>query len=244
MSKRVSEIKKTIVPSTQRLGIKDAISLIKSYASSSYEGKNGKTNLVAKFDESVDVSVSLGIDCKKSDQAVRFPFVLPHGNGRSVKILVFTDNPKLAIDNGASYAGSDDIVSSVLSGSMSDFNVCLCDKSLIQKVSKLARVLGPKGMMPSEKVGTVFQGESEMLSLINEIKKGRCSVKNDQSSHIRLSIGRLSFDGEKILDNYNAFLDSLKRNKPSSVKSVFIKNIKISTTMLPLSVDIDLKNLA
>jgi large subunit ribosomal protein L1 len=244
MSKRVSEIRKNIAPSSPILGINDAISLIKSYASSSYQSSKGQTNLVAKFDESIDISVSLGIDCKKSDQAVRFPFVLPHGNGRQVKILVFTDNAKLALDNGASYAGSDELISSVLSGSISDFSVCLCDKSVIQKVSKLSRVLGPKGMMPSEKIGTVFQGESEMLSLINEIKKGRCSVKNDQSAHIKLSIGRLSFDSEKILDNYNAFFDSLKRNKPSSVKGIFIKNIRISTTMLPLSVSIDFKNLS
>lgn len=244
MSKRINEIRKNIVLSTRPLTIDNAISLIKSYASSSYEGKNGQTKLVAKFDESVDISVSLGIDCKKSDQAVRFPFVLPNGNGRNVKMLVFTDNSKLALDNGASYAGSDDLISSVLSGSISDFSVCLCDKSLIQKASKLARVLGPKGMMPSEKIGTVFQGESEMLSLMDEIKKGRCSVKNDQSAHIRLSIGRLSFESDKILDNYNAFFDSLKRSKPSSVKGVFIKSIKISTTMLPLSVNVDFKNLS
>jgi len=198
-----------------------------------------------KFDESVDISFQLGVDPKKSDQIVRGSCTLPHGNGKTVKVLVFTSGSSVdkAISSGATIAGSDDIITDILNGKIvpeRDFTSCISTPDMMPKLSKIAKILGPRGMMPNVKLGTVV---SNIESTIKDMISGRVEFRSDKSAFIKLSIGRLSFSSEQIADNLRAIYCAIKSMKPASIKSNYFVSLRLSTTMMGSSFHISMSEL-
>jgi len=183
----------------------------------------------AKFDESVDLNFNLDVDLKKSDQMIRGSARLPHGTGKKVKVLVFceVDKEKEARDGGADYVGSKDLIDKV-NGGWLDFDYCIATPSMMREVSKLGRVLGPRGLMPSPKVGTVTDN---IKTAVVDAKKGKIDFKMDKFGAVNAAIGKVSFDSEKIIDNAKEFIKALLAAKPQAVKGRYIKSATISTTM-------------
>ena len=188
-----------------------------------------KKSSYVKFDESVDIAVKVVIDTKKSDQLIRGTVVLPNGNGVSKKILAICNSvdEKACLDAGAAFAGSDEYIKKIEEG-WSDFDVIVTIPSMMIKLGRLGKVLGPKGLMPNPKTGGVT---TDIVNAIKEIKRGRVEFKNDKGGVIHNCIGKLSFETSKLVENFNSFVDTLKKSKPSSVKGNFIKNISVSSTM-------------
>ncbi|MCM8774566.1 MAG: 50S ribosomal protein L1 [Candidatus Omnitrophica bacterium] len=186
----------------------------------------------AKFDESVDMNCVLGVDTKKSEEMVRGFVVLPHGRGKKVKVLVFCELEKEeeAKKAGAEYIGSQELADKILKEGWLDFDACISTPSMMRIVSKLGKILGPKGLMPSPKIGTVTEN---IANAVKETKAGKVEFRTDKFGVVALSVGKISFSKESLLDNIKAFLDALNNSKPSSVKGDFIKSIYISTTMSP-----------
>ncbi len=185
----------------------------------------------ARFDESADVSVNLGIDAAKGDQAVRGSVLMPHGSGRSIKILVFAKGQYAdqAEKAGADYVGAEDLIERIESGWL-DFNYAIATPDLMGLVGKVARILGPRGLLPNKKTGTVT---FDIASTIADLKKGRLFFKNDKAGIVHFSFGKLSQGSEKLADNLNAFLKALASSKPSTSKGKFIRKVTISSTMGP-----------
>ena len=183
----------------------------------------------AKFDESVEVSISLGVDPKQSSQAVRGTVNLPHGSGKKIKVLVFTDNPEEALSAGADYAGLEDLVKKVKDGWL-DFDVALSSTSAMKEVRSIARVLGPRGLMPTPKAGTVTD---DIASAITEVKSGRVEFKMDKSGAMSVLVGKRSFDASKLAENAEAALVAVNAARPEGFKGKFIKRIHLSSTMSP-----------
>ena len=183
----------------------------------------------AKFDESVDINVNLGIDPTKGEQVVRGSVTLPHGTGRVIKVAVFAkgDYADAAKAAGADYVGAEDLVERIEGGWL-DFNYAIATPDLMGLVGKVAKILGPRGLVPSKKNGTVTFDVAEAVS---DLKKGRLFFKNDKSAIVHFSIGKKSFDSQKLLDNLKAFLKALAASKPSSSKGKFIKKATLSSTM-------------
>lgn len=190
----------------------------------------------AKFDQSVDLAVRLGVDPRKSNQMVRGTVSLPHGTGKKVKVLVLCtpDKEKEAKDAGAEYVGLDEYIEKI-KGGWTDVDVIITMPSVMGKVGALGRVLGPRGLMPNPKTGTVTM---EIGKAVNDVKSGKIDFKVDKSGIVHASIGKSSFDAEKIADNTNELIQTLIRLKPSTAKGVYIKSVYISGTMTP-SVQID-----
>lgn len=183
----------------------------------------------AKFDESVDVSVKVGIDPAKSDQMIRGSVVLPHGTGKKVKIIVFAkgeyaDAAKAA---GADFVGMEDLVEKI-SGGWIDFDYAVATPDVMGAVGKLARILGPKGLLPNKKLGTVTL---DVGGIVSAIKSGKVFFKNDKGGLVQFSIGKASFDTLNLKENFNAFIKTLNGSKPSGAKGQFIRKISISSTM-------------
>ena len=196
----------------------------------------------AKFDESVDVSVGLGIDATKSDQVVRGSVTLPHGNGRTVKILVFAkgDYAQSAKDAGADYVGFEDLMEKIESGWL-DFNYAIATPDVMGQVGKLAKILGPKGLLPNKKLGTVT---FETGDAVKELKSGRSFFKNDKGGSVHFSIGKRSFDVNKLTENFTAFIKSLIAQRPATAKGRFLRKVVVSSTMgvgIPVALDDELK---
>lgn len=183
----------------------------------------------AKFDETVEVSVALGVDPKQSNQMVRGTVSLPHGSGKKVSVLVFTDNPQEAIDAGADFAGLDDMIAKIQEGWL-EFDVAVSTISAMAKVKPVARVLGPRGMMPNPKSGTVTD---DVASAIQAVKAGRVEYKMDKSANVSIVVGKRSFSNEALLENTNVALSSLVKAKPEAFKGRFIRNVAISSSMSP-----------
>jgi large subunit ribosomal protein L1 len=185
----------------------------------------------AKFDESVDVNVNLGIDPSKPEQAVRGSVVLPNGTGRSVKILVFAkgDYADKAIKAGADYVGTNDLADKITAGWL-DFNYVIATPDMMGFVGKLAKILGPRGLLPNVKTGTVT---FEVENIIEELKKGKSFFKNNKSGQVQISVGKVSFDVDKLYENFMSFAKALLASKPASAKGNFIKKITVSSTMGP-----------
>ncbi|PIQ88380.1 MAG: 50S ribosomal protein L1 [Candidatus Omnitrophica bacterium CG11_big_fil_rev_8_21_14_0_20_42_13] len=183
----------------------------------------------AKFNESVDVAFNLNIDPKKSDQMVRGTVILPHGVGKKVRIAVFCkgEAEKEARQAGADFFGSQELIDKVLGGWM-DFDVAVATPDIMKDVSRLGKVLGPRGLMPSPKTGTVT---NNIAQAIKEIKAGKVEFKVDKQSGIHCSVGKISFDENKLYDNASKFIDTVLAAKPASVKGKFVKSVSISTTM-------------
>lgn len=190
----------------------------------------------AKFDESVDLSVKLGVDPRHADQMVRGTVVLPHGTGKTVRVLVLTQGPKVdeATAAGADHAGGDDYIAK-LEGGWTDIDVIIATPDMMGKVGKLGRVLGPRGLMPNPKVGTVTM---DVAKAVTEAKAGRVEYRVDKAGNIHCPVGRRSFDNNALVENVDAVLRELQRAKPAGSKGIYMQSCSISSTMGP-SVKID-----
>lgn len=185
----------------------------------------------AKFDESVDVAVRLGIDPKQSDQQVRGAIALPHGLGKNVRVVVFAKGPKEADakNAGADFVGADDLVEKI-NGGWLDFDKCIATPDMMATVSKVAKVLGPRGLMPNPKVGTVTMNVAEAVTAE---KKGKLDFRVDKSGIVHVSIGRKSMGAAKLKDNFDAFIGAIVKAKPSTSKGIYLRSIFTASTMGP-----------
>ena len=190
-----------------------------------------KKTSVTKFDSTVEVSVRLGVDPKYADQQVRGALVLPHGTGKSKSVLVFAKGAKVAEAEaaGADYVGSDELVDKI-KGGWTDFDVCVATPDMMGVVGRLGKILGPKGLMPNPKVGTVTM---DLTRAVNEIKAGKIEYRTDKSGNVQTSIGKASFSDEQLLGNYLTLVETLIKVKPSGAKGQYIKSVTLSTTMGP-----------
>ena len=183
----------------------------------------------AKFDETVELYAHLTVDPRKSDQMVRGTLQLPHGSGKTVRVIVFTENPEEALENGADAAGLDDLIEKV-TGGWTDFDVALSTTSAMKSVRKVARVLGPRGLMPNPKSGTV---SDDIPAAIKLVQGGRVEFKMDKTANIAVVVGKRSFTAEQITDNAEAAIRALTEARPNSVSGRYIKSLTLSATMSP-----------
>ncbi|MDA3815534.1 MAG: 50S ribosomal protein L1 [Patescibacteria group bacterium] len=184
-----------------------------------------------KFDEAVEVHVKLGIDPKKSDQQVRASVVLPSGTGRDIRVVAFTEKQEdEAKKAGAEKVGGEKLIEEIAKSGQVDFDVVVASPEMMPKLAKIAKILGPKGLMPNAKTQTVGPKLGE---IIEELKKGRVSFKNDDSGNVHQVIGRRSFENDKIKENYEVFMAELAKIKPSTFKGKYIQGISVSSTMSP-----------
>ncbi|MEO0026035.1 MAG: 50S ribosomal protein L1 [candidate division WOR-3 bacterium] len=188
-----------------------------------------KENANAKFDESVEVAVRLGIDPKKQEQAVAGTVTLPHGTGKKVRVLAFVKGDKVdeARAAGADYVGFEDLVEKISSG-WTDFDIAVATPDTMSAVGKLGKILGPKGLMPSPKTQTVT---FDIGNAIRALKAGRINYRNDKTGNVHAVIGKVSFAPEQLIDNIQTFVRELMKNKPSTAKGQFIRKVVISSTM-------------
>lgn len=185
----------------------------------------------AKFDESIDIGVRLGIDPRHADQMVRSSVILPNGTGKEVRILVFAKGEKEAeaLAAGADYAGSDELVNKIKDGWL-DFDKTIATPDMMGEVGKIGRILGPRNLMPNAKLGTVT---FDIERVVNETKKGKVDFRADKAGVVHALVGKRSFGAEKLLSNISLFIDKLIQLKPSSSKGVYLKSITLSSTMGP-----------
>lgn len=185
----------------------------------------------AKFDEAIEVAVRLGVDPKQSDQQVRGAVALPHGLGKTVRVVVFAKGPKEeeAKAAGADYVGADDLVEKIQGGWL-DFDKALATPDMMATVAKVAKVLGPRGLMPNPKVGTVTMNVG---AAVESEKKGKLDFRVDKAGTVHASIGRKSMGKDKLLDNFKSLMGALQKAKPSSSKGVYFKGISVASTMGP-----------
>ena len=188
-----------------------------------------KENATAKFNESVDVAINLGIDAKKSDQTVRGSVVLPQGTGKSVRVAVFAqgDKAQQAKDAGADIVGFDDLANEIKGGKM-DFDVVIASPDAMRVVGQLGQILGPRGLMPNPKVGTVTQ---DVAGAVKNAKGGQVQYRADKSGIVQCTIGRASFTVEALAENLKALVDAVNKSKPTGVKGIFLKKVSVSSTM-------------
>ena len=216
-SKRTREIAKGLeVQKTYNL--KDAIDILQKCKG-------------VKFDQSLDISVKIGVDPRRSDQTVRGTVSLPNGTGKSIRILVFARGEKAsdALAAGADYVGNDELFEKVNAG-WTDFDAVVATPDMMRDVGKLGKVLGPRGLMPTPKAGTVT---TDVVKAINELKAGKIEFKLDRHGMINVALGKLSFSVDKLLENISAFINALLRAKPASAKGQFLKSMYLSSTMGP-----------
>ena len=190
-----------------------------------------KKTATAKFDETVEFAVKLGVDPKHADQQVRGAVVLPHGTGKTNRVLVFAKGEKLkeAEAAGADYAGAEELVTKI-QGGWADFDVAVATPDMMGLVGRLGKILGPKGLMPNPKVGTVTL---DVARAINEIKAGKIEYRTDKAGNIHAPIGKVSFDSEKLVENFYTLMDTLIKVKPSAAKGQYVRSVTVSTTMGP-----------
>jgi len=217
VSKRIAEARK-LVDNTIAYEVAEAVDLVK------------KTSAV-KFDATVDAAIRLGVDPRKADQQIRGAMVLPHGTGKDRTVLVFArgEKAKEALDAGANYAGDTEYIEKVTDGWM-DFDVVVATPDMMASVGRLGRILGPRGLMPNPKTGTVTM---DVKKAVDEIKAGKVEYRVDKAGNIHVPIGKVSFDKEKLIDNLKAIYDVLLKAKPAAAKGTYVKNVAISSTMGP-----------
>ncbi|MDG1296871.1 MAG: 50S ribosomal protein L1 [Saprospiraceae bacterium] len=215
------------VDSEALYALKDAMALIKEVNTT-------------KFDASIDVHVRLGVDPRKADQAIRGTVTLPNGTGKTKRVLVFCtpDKEQEAKDAGADFVGMDELITKIQGGWL-DFDVCVAMPQVMAKVGRVARVLGPRGLMPNPKTGTVTMNISQAVS---EVKGGKIAFRVDKYGIIHSSIGRVSFDAEKLTENANELLSTLVKMKPSTAKGIYMKSVTVASTMSP-GVKVDPKSI-
>lgn len=214
-SKRLTALRAKI-DRTKNYALSDALALVKE-------------NAVAKFDESIDVAVNLGIDAKKSDQLVRGSVVLPAGTGKAVRVAVFAQGAKAeeAKAAGADIVGFDDLAATVKGGTM-DFDVCIATPDAMKVVGALGQILGPRGLMPNPKVGTVTM---DVTTAVKNAKAGQVQYRTDKAGIIQCTIGRASFTVEALQQNLSALIDALNKAKPAAAKGQYLRKISLSSTM-------------
>lgn len=217
ISKRMQVIEKSVIPQKAYL-FAEAVEILKQLPP-------------AKFIESVDISVNLGVDARKSDQVVRGAAVLPNGTGKNVRVAVFTQgaNADAAKAAGADLIGMDDLAQQIQSGNM-DFDVVIASPDAMGVVGRLGQVLGPRGLMPNPKVGTVTM---DVATAVKNAKGGQVRFRSDKNGIVHCSIGKLDFSANALKENLEALLDNLRKVKPSTAKGIYIKKITVSTTMGP-----------
>jgi len=208
-----------LVDSTKLYSVEEAIGLSK---------KTART----KFDETVDLAIKLGVDPKQADQMVRGTVVLPHGTGKKVKILVFAkgEKDKEAKDAGADYVGAEDLADKIQKEGWTDFDVVVATPDIMGLVGRLGKVLGPRGLMPNPKTGTVT---FDVAKAIKEIRAGKVEYRVEKAGIIHVPVGKASFDENKLVDNAKAVLESILKAKPSTSKGKYVKSATVSTTMGP-----------
>jgi large subunit ribosomal protein L1 len=189
----------------------------------------------AKFDETVEIHINLGIDVTQSDQMVRGAIPLPHGIGKSVRVAVFCqgDNIAKAKAAGADHVGGADLVEKVQKENFLDFDVAIATQDMMALVSRLGKVLGPRGLMPTPKAGTVVPATGDLGAAVKDFKAGKVEYRSDKTGQIHAGVGKMSFDEQKLVDNINVFVDQVRHAKPSSVKGNFINGVVLSATMSP-----------
>ncbi|MFH1577659.1 MAG: 50S ribosomal protein L1 [Candidatus Omnitrophota bacterium] len=216
-SKRYNETAKQI-QENKAYSLSDAISLLKKISNT-------------KFDSSLDMYFHLDVDPKKADQMVRGTVVLPHGTGKKVRIAVFAkgEQEKLARESGADYAGGADLIEKVSKGFL-DFDCSIATPEMMKELSRLGKVLGPRGLMPSPKTGTVTD---DVVTAINQVRKGKVDFKVDKQGGIHLGVGKISFSEDKLLENALVIMDTINSARPATVKGKYIKSLFLSSTMSP-----------
>lgn len=223
LSKRMRAIREK-VPAGKIYAAKEAMALLKDLPK-------------AKFRECVDISVNLGVDPRKSDQAIRGSLVLPKGTGRQVRVAVFTSsaNAEIALKAGADIVGLDDLVEKVKAGNI-DFDLVLATPDAMRAVGQLGQILGPRGMMPNPKDGTVT---TDIATAVQNAKKGQVRYRTDKAGIVHCAIGKLDFEVADLMHNFEAIMAALRKAKPSTAKGIYFKKVTISSTMGPgLVVDV------
>ncbi|OZM55891.1 50S ribosomal protein L1 [Lottiidibacillus patelloidae] len=207
-----------LVDRTKVYEVEEAIELIKKMST-------------ANFDESVEVAARLGVDPKKADQQIRGAVVLPHGTGKTQRVLVFAkgEKAKEAEAAGADYVGDADYINKITQGWF-EFDVIVATPDMMGEVGKLGRVLGPKGLMPNPKTGTVT---FDVTKAVNEIKAGKVEYRVDKAGNIHVPIGKISFDTAKLIENFQTIIETLVKAKPAAAKGTYMKNIAVASTMSP-----------
>jgi large subunit ribosomal protein L1 len=220
MGKKYIEAEK-LVDADRQYTVEEAAELIKKIS-------------FANFDETLEIHARLGIDPRQADQAVRSTVTLPHGSGRQVRVLVFAagEAERAALDAGADYAGSDELVQQIQSGWL-EFDATIAMADQMGKVGGLGRILGRRGLMPNPRSGTVVREVSDLAGVVRELKGGRVEFRNDRTGNVHIAIGRKSFDEKQIQENILAVVDALNRVKPTGLKGIYMRTLAVATTMSP-----------
>ena len=217
LSKR-QKAAKTLIDREKKYTVPEAVGIVKKAATT-------------KFDESVDLALKLGVDPRKADQMIRGSCNLPHGTGKTVRVLVLAKGAKAkeAEAAGADYAGAEELIEKIQGGWL-EFDRVVATPDMMGHVGKIGKILGPRGLMPNPKVGTVTQ---DVGKIVSTIKAGQVEFRVDKAGIVHVPVGKASFDENKLADNVNALLDTIKRMKPATAKGVYLKNVTISSTMGP-----------
>lgn len=199
-----------------------------------------KETSVSTFDGTVEIAVRLNLDTKKNDQQLRGAIVLPHGTGKTKKVLVLAkgDAAKAATDAGADYVGDVDMITKIEKENWFDFDVIIATPEMMPMLGKLGKVLGPKGLMPNPKTGTVTM---DTKKAVEDVKKGRVEYRTDSYANVHALVGKVSFDDEKLVDNVKVFMDVIIKSKPQAAKGVYLKGVSLASTMGP-GIKVDLSS--
>jgi large subunit ribosomal protein L1 len=192
-----------------------------------------KKTSYAKFDATIEAHLRMGLDPRKADQQIRSTVQLPHGTGKVIRIVVFAEgeDQKVALDAGADFAGSDDLVEKI-QGGWFEFDVSVATPPMMSKVGRLGKLLGPRGLMPSPKAGTVVPG-ADLGRVVSELKAGRVEFRLDRTANVHVPIGKASFSKEQLLDNFSALMEAINQAKPTAAKGSYIRKVALAATMGP-----------
>jgi large subunit ribosomal protein L1 len=192
-----------------------------------------QANANAKFDETIELHYRLGIDPRHSDQQIRTTVMLPNGTGKIVRILAFVDESEasIATEAGADIIGTDDIIADIRNGWL-EFDTTIATPPMMRKIGPIARILGPRGLMPSPKAGTVVQAD-DLPRVIGELKAGRVEFRNDKTANLHIPLGKAGFEYEKLLENVQTVIDAVKAARPSGIKGIYVRRVVLTSTMGP-----------